>query len=90
MSKKPFSLHDGADNLQTKEDIAAYFKAVMEKGGDDHAYIARALEIVEPALEKTAFGKELLQTLSKVLGDARIKGPASITTFKPKQSEPEA
>jgi hypothetical protein len=90
MSERPFSLQDGADKLHTKEDIIAYFEAVMETGGDDPAYIAQALEIVGPALEKTAFGKELLQTLGKALGDARIKGPASIAAFKPKQSDPEA
>ena len=90
MSERPFSLQDGADKLHTKEDIIAYFEAVMEIGGDDPAYIAQALEIVGPALEKTAFGKELLQTLGKALDDARSKGPAIIAPFKPKRSEPES
>ena len=46
MSERSFSLQDGADKLHTKEDIIAYFEAVMEIGGDDPAYIAQGLEIV--------------------------------------------
>ncbi len=44
-----FSRYDTADYLKTEEDIAAYLEAVMEEGGDDPAFVARALGIVARA-----------------------------------------
>jgi probable addiction module antidote protein len=34
---------DSAEHLQTPEDIAMYFEACLEEGGDDAAFIAKAL-----------------------------------------------
>jgi probable addiction module antidote protein len=34
---------DSAQRLQTPEDIAMYFDACLEEGGDDAAFIAKAL-----------------------------------------------
>jgi len=46
MSNEIFSRYDTADYLKTEEDIAAYMDAVMEEGGGDPAYVARALGVV--------------------------------------------
>ncbi|KOF54482.1 XRE family transcriptional regulator [Achromobacter sp. DMS1] len=44
-----FSRYDTADYLKTEDDIAAYIDAVMEEGGNDPAYVARALGAVARA-----------------------------------------
>jgi len=49
MNDVDFSPYDSADYLTSKEHIAAYMNAVMEEGGDDPAYIARALGVVARA-----------------------------------------
>ena len=38
--------YDSADYLETPEDIAAYLEACLEEGGDDPAYLVRALGTV--------------------------------------------
>ena len=59
MAEEPFSRYDSADYLKTEEDIAAYLEAVMEEGGDDPAYIARALGVVARARNMTALAQEV-------------------------------
>lgn len=59
MSAEKFSRYDSADYLKTEEDIAAYLEAVMEEGGDDPAYIARALGVVARARNMTALAREV-------------------------------
>ncbi|MDO5646337.1 addiction module antidote protein [Paracoccus sp. (in: a-proteobacteria)] len=54
-----FARYDSADYLKTDEDIAAYLEAVMEEGGDDPAYIARALGVVARARNMSALAKEV-------------------------------
>lgn len=54
-----FARYDSADYLKTEEDIAAYLEAVMDEGGDDPAYIARALGVVARARNMTALAKEV-------------------------------
>lgn len=49
MPEETFARYDTADYLQSEEDIAAYLEAVVEEGGDDLAYLARALGIVAHA-----------------------------------------
>lgn len=49
MQDVTFSRYDTADYLKSEEDIAAYLEAVMEEGGDDPAYISRALGVVARA-----------------------------------------
>jgi probable addiction module antidote protein len=49
MPKEPFSRYDSA----------AYLEAVMEEGGDDPAYIARALGVVARARNMTALAQEV-------------------------------
>ena len=44
---------------KTEEDIAAYLEAVMEDGGDDPAYVARALGVVARARNMTALAREV-------------------------------
>lgn len=58
MSKKNFSRFDTADYLETEDDIAAYMEAVMEEGGDDPAYILRALGVVARARNMSKLARE--------------------------------
>jgi DNA-binding phage protein len=41
---------DSADYLETGADIAAYIEAVLAEGGDDPAYLMRALGVIARAL----------------------------------------
>ena len=59
MREEQFARYDSADYLKTEEDIAAYLEAVMEEGGDDAAYIARALGVVARARNMTALAQEV-------------------------------
>lgn len=59
MTEEQFARYDSADYLKTEEDIAAYLEAVMEEGGDDSAYIARALGVVARAQNMTALAQEV-------------------------------
>ncbi|ENZ1725041.1 XRE family transcriptional regulator [Pseudomonas aeruginosa] len=54
-----FSRYDTADYLKTEDDIAAYIDAVMEEGGDDPAYVARALGAVARARNLRGLDKTL-------------------------------
>ena len=56
---RKFARYDSADYLKTEEDIAAYLEAVMEDGGDDPAYVARALGVVARARNMTALAREV-------------------------------
>ena len=49
MADDKFSAYDSADYLETEDDIAAYIEAVMADGGDDPAYLMRALGVVARA-----------------------------------------
>ena len=49
MTRQKFSRYDSADYLETEDDIAAYLEAVIEVGGNDPAYITRALATVARA-----------------------------------------
>lgn len=59
MTEEQFARYDSADYLKTEEDIAAYLEAVMEEGGDDPAYIVRALGVVARARNMTALAQEV-------------------------------
>lgn len=59
MQDVTFARYDTADYLKSEEDIAAYLEAVLEEGGDDPAYIARALGVVARARNMTALAKEV-------------------------------
>ncbi len=59
MPEEEFARYDSADYLKTDEDIAAYLEAVMEEGGDDPAYVARALGVVARARNMTALAREV-------------------------------
>ena len=59
MPEVTFSRYDTADYLKSEEDIAAYLDAVMEEGGDDPAYVARALGTVARARNMTALASEV-------------------------------
>ena len=59
MTEEQFARYDSADYLKTEEDIAAYLEAVMEEGGDDPAYLARALGTVARARNMSALAREV-------------------------------
>ena len=59
MREEQFARYDSADYLKTEEDIAAYLEAVMEEGGDDPAYVARALGVVARARNMTSLAQEV-------------------------------
>lgn len=59
MTAEKFARYDTADYLKTEEDVSAYLEAVMEEGGDDPAYIARALGDVACARNMTALAREV-------------------------------
>lgn len=59
MTEEQFARYDSADYLKTEEDVAAYLEAVMEEGGDDPAYIARALGVIARARNMTALAREV-------------------------------
>ena len=59
MPEEKFARYDSADYLKTEEDIAAYLEAVMEDGGNDPAYVARALGVVARARNMTALAREV-------------------------------
>ena len=40
---------DSAEHLKTEDDIAEYFEACLQEGGDDPAFIAHALGIIARA-----------------------------------------
>lgn len=59
MQEEQFARYDSADYLKTEEDIAAYLEAVMEEGGEDPAYVVRALGVVARARNMTALAREV-------------------------------
>ena len=59
MPEVTFARYDSADYLKSEEDIAAYLEAVMEEGGDDPAYVARALGAVARARNMSALASEV-------------------------------
>ena len=81
MPDELFLRYDSAEYLKTEEDIAAYLEAVMEEGGDDPAYVARALGVVARARNMTALAQEVGMSrvgLNKALsGEATRRFPRS-------------
>jgi probable addiction module antidote protein len=59
MTNEIFSHYDSADYLRAEEDIAAYMEAVMEEGGDDPAYVARALGVVARARNMSQLARDV-------------------------------
>lgn len=51
-----FKPYDSADYLETEEAIGGFMDAVMEEGGDDPAYVARALGDVARARARNLRG----------------------------------
>ncbi len=54
-----FARYDTADYLKSGEDIRAYLDAVMEEGGDEPAFVARALGTVARPRNMTALAEEV-------------------------------
>ncbi len=58
MNDETFSRFDTADYLKSEADIAAYLDAVMEEGGDDPAFVARALGDVARARNMSQLARD--------------------------------
>ena len=83
MQEVTFARYDTADYLKSEEDIGAYLDAVMEEGGDDPAYVARALGTVARARTMTALAREVGMSrigLNKALSGER--NPTLATVLK--------
>lgn len=59
MTEEQFARYNSAHDLKTEEGIAVYLDVVMESGGDDPAYVARALEVLAWALDTTALAHKV-------------------------------
>lgn len=59
MSNANFAPYDSAHYLETEEDFAGYLDAVMEEGGDDPAYVARALGVVARARNLSQIARDV-------------------------------
>lgn len=55
---KGYKVFDVADYLKTERDIAGFLEACFEEGGDDPAYIAKALGAVARARGITKISKK--------------------------------
>jgi probable addiction module antidote protein len=49
---------DSAEHLKTDEDMAAYLEACLQEGGDDAAFIAKALGNIAKAKGMTQLSKD--------------------------------
>jgi probable addiction module antidote protein len=70
MNVHVFSRYDSADYLGTEEDIAAYLEAAAMEGGDDPAFLARALGVVARARNMSQLARDVgmsREGLSKAL-----------------------
>lgn len=59
MNQETFSRYDTADYLKTEEDVAAYLEAVMDEGGDDPVFVARALGVVARARNLSQLARDV-------------------------------
>ncbi|MFO0109945.1 MAG: addiction module antidote protein [Alphaproteobacteria bacterium] len=55
---KGFRRYDSAEYLKTEEDMAAYLDACFAEGGDDPAFIARALGTIARARGMTQLARD--------------------------------
>jgi probable addiction module antidote protein len=79
--EETFSHYDSADYLQTEEHIAAYMEAVMEEGGDDPAYVARALGVVARARNMSKLARDVGITREGLYKALSGKGNPSFATM---------
>ena len=92
MAEKQFARYDSADYLKTEEDIAAYLEAVMEEGGDDPAYITRALGVVARARNMTALAQKVGMIPTRASAPDRVRSgefsSRATRTRKPQHKRP--
>lgn len=58
MDKVTFNKWDSAAHLRNEEEIALYLEACMEEGGDDPAFVARALGVVARARNMSQLARD--------------------------------
>jgi probable addiction module antidote protein len=80
VSNANFAPHDSAHYLETEEAIAAFLEGVMEDGGDDPAYVARALGVVARARMLTQLANDAGMSRRELIGALTADPPADAAT----------
>jgi probable addiction module antidote protein len=80
LSNENFKPYDSADYLDTEEALAGFMEAVMEEGGDDPAYIARALGVIARARMLTQLANVAGMSRRELIGALTADPPASAAT----------
>ncbi|RLQ84983.1 addiction module antidote protein [Notoacmeibacter ruber] len=58
MKDVEFSRFDAADYIEDEDDVVEFLHAAMDEGGDDPAYIARALGVIARARNMSQLSRE--------------------------------
>ena len=80
MGMENFKPYDSADYLETEEAIGGFMDAVMEEGGDDPAYVARALGVVARARMLTQLANDAGMSRRELIGALTADPPADAAT----------
>ena len=80
MGLENFKPYDSADYLETEEAIGGFMDAVMEEGGDDPAYVARALGVVARARMLTQLANDAGMSRRELIGALTADPPADAAT----------
>jgi len=75
-----FKPYDSADFLESEEAVAGFMDAVMEEGGDDPSYVARALGVVARARMLTQLANDAGMSRRELIGALTADPPASAAT----------
>jgi len=80
VSMENFKPYDSANYLETEEALGAFMDAVMEEGGDDPAYVARALGVVARARMLTQLANDAGMSRRELIGALTADPPADAAT----------
>lgn len=75
-----FKPYDSAHYLETEEAIAAFLEGIMEEGGDDPAYVTRALGVVARARMLTQLANDADMSRRELIGALTADPPADTAT----------
>lgn len=75
-----FKPYDSAHYLETEEAIAAFLEGIMEEGGDDSAYVTRALGVVARARMLTQLANDAGMSRRELIGALTADPPADAAT----------
>jgi probable addiction module antidote protein len=71
---------DSAEHLKTEEDIAEYFDACLQEGGDDPAFIAHALGVIARARGMSQVARDAGMSREGLYKALSAEGDASFGT----------